>query len=111
MKDIIIEGGNVSGAYEAITISNVAKGFTSTNIQPTSGNFSGRVCQEVFCALETDQIRFTLDGTTPTSTIGILLNPGQRLTIKNPEDISNFQAIRVTTDASLKVIYKYSSRA
>jgi hypothetical protein len=111
MRGIIIESGFISGGYEAITVSNVAIGFTSTYIKPTSGDFSGKVCQEVLCTLETDQIRFTLDGTTPTSAIGHLLEAGQNLTLKNPADISNFRGIRVTTDASLKVTYKFASRA
>ena len=111
MSNIVIESGFISGVYEAIAISNVAKGFTTTCIKPTSGDFSGKVCQEVLCTLETDQIRFTLDGTTPTSAIGHLLEAGQNLTIKNPADIANFQCIRVTTDASLKVTYKFASRA
>lgn len=111
MKDLIIEGGNISGGYEAITVSNTAIGFTSTEIKPTSGDFLGKVCQEVFCTLETDSIRFTLDGTIPTSSVGHLLNNGQNLTIKNPADIAGFRAIRVTGDASLKVTFKFASRA
>jgi hypothetical protein len=111
MSGIIIESSYPSGGYEAITVSNTAIGFTSTQIKPTSGDFSGKVCQEVFCTLETDSIRFTLDGTTPTNLIGHLLNAGQTLTIKNPADIAGFRAIRVTGDASLKVTFKFASRA
>jgi hypothetical protein len=110
MSDIIIEGGYISGGYEALTVDTVI-GFTATKIKPTSGNFLGKVCQEVLCTLETDDIRFTLDGTTPTALIGHLLEKGQNLTIKNPADIVNFRAIKVTLAASLKVTYKFASRA
>jgi hypothetical protein len=111
MGDIIFDKDYISGGYETITVSNVAIGFTAAKIIPTSGDFLGKVCQAVFCTLETDSIRFTLDGTTPTSAIGHLLNAGQNLTLKNPSDISNFRAIRVTGDASLKVTFKFASRA
>ena len=111
MIDISTSRDHMAGGYEAITVSNVAIGFTSTERIPTSGDFLGQACQEVFCTLETDQIRFTLDGTTPTSTIGHLLNQGQNLTLRNPSDIKNFKAIRVTTDASLKVTYRFAKRA
>lgn len=104
-KVIII--GRQSGGYEAITVSNTAIGFTGGKIKPTSGNYANMECKEVFCTLETDDIRFTIDGTTPTSSIGHLLKSGESLTIDNVTDIKGFRAIRVTTDASLKVTYKF----
>ncbi len=112
MSDIIIEGGNISGLTEVLTISNVAKGFTSTKILPTTGDFSGKVCQEIFCTLDSDSddLRFWTNGDTPTSTEGHYLAKGQNLTLKNPADIKNFLAIRVTTDAKLQVSYKFHSR-
>lgn len=110
MSDIVISKDYISGGYEALSV-DTAIGFTSTKILPTSGDFLGQPCQEVFCTLETDQIRFTLDGTTPTSLIGHLLEAGQNLTLKNPSDIKNFKAIKVTTTASLKCTFKFSKRA
>ncbi|MEA2066229.1 MAG: hypothetical protein U9O65_03910 [Thermotogota bacterium] len=95
-----------TGGYEVITV-NTAVGFTSTEIRPTSGFFKGMTCQAVFCTLETDDIRFTLDGTTPSSTVGHLLKSGESLTIANANDIANFKCIKVTTNASLKVTYKF----
>ena len=92
--------------YEAITV-NTAVGFTSSEIFPTSGQFKSQKCQAVFCTLETDSIRFTLDGTTPSSTVGHLLTAGQNLTILNGHDIVKFRCIKVTSNASLKVTYKF----
>ena len=96
-----------TGGYEAITV-NTAIGFTAAKIMPTSGDFEGMACQAVFCTLETDDIRFTVDGeTTPSSTVGHLLKSGESLTIGNASDIANFNCIKVTSNASLKVTFKF----
>jgi len=107
--ELVKEIGKVSGGYEALTIDDTEGGigFTSGEIKPSSGDFSGKTCQEVFCSLETDDVRFTLDGTAPTSSIGHLLKSGESLTISHPRDIANFRAIKVTLDASLKVTYMF----
>lgn len=97
--------------YESITVSNTAVGFGTAKIKrPKIGLFPPReaICQEVFCVLETDSIRFTLDGVTvPTDTVGLPLLPGENLTLSNEVDIKNFSCIRVTSDASLKCMFKF----
>jgi hypothetical protein len=108
--NLVISRDFISGGYEALSV-DTAVGFTAAKILPVSGNFLGQPCQEVFCTLETDQIRFTLDGTTPTNLIGHLLEVGQNLTLKNPSDIKNFRAIKVTAAASLKCTFKFAKRA
>lgn len=39
-------------------------------------------------------IRWTVDGTVPSSTVGFRADPGVTLTIMGPEDLMSFQAIR-----------------
>lgn len=96
-----------TGGYEAITV-NTEVGFTAGKIRPTSGKFKDQTCQAVFCTLETDDIRFTLDGsTTPSSTTGHRLYAGENLTLTNANDIANFKCIKVTTNASLRVTFKF----
>ena len=108
MGNNIILNDRDTGGYEAITVTNAAIGFSKAKISPTSGLFSGMDCREVFCTLETDSVRFTIDGsTTPTDAIGHLLTSGQNLTLRSVNDIKNFRCIRVTTDAALKVSYKF----
>ena len=46
------------------------------------------------CTLETAQIRFTLDGTAPTSSAGKLLEVGQTLTLESREELTGFLGIR-----------------
>ncbi len=105
----IFDRDRAAGGYEAITVSNTSGGigFSKTEREPVSGLYKGSSAQTVFCTLETAQIRFTLDGTAPTTSVGHLLEAGQTLTIKNPGDIKNFRAIRTGSDASLKCTYRF----
>ena len=44
--------------------------------------------------VETAQVRFTVDGTAPTTTIGHLANPGDTIYLDSNADIDAFRAIR-----------------
>lgn len=94
-------------AHENITVSNTPIGFTANNILPIAGNYIGKNCKRVFCTVETDEIRFTTDGTAPSATVGHLLRVNDTLELNNESDIRNFRAHRVTTDANLIVTYKF----
>ena len=87
---------------ESITVSNTAIGFTSATIIPEKRT---KPIQAVFI-VETAQIRFTVDGTTPTTTVGFLAEIGDIVTINGEGDIKNFKAIRTgSTDAVIQPIY------
>lgn len=104
MQSIITD--RTPGLYEAITVSNTAVGFSEAYKNPRSGLFNKFQAKEVFVTVETDSIRYTLDGsTTPTDAVGHLVYAGQSISIKNVVAIQNFSMIRVTTDASVKVTY------
>lgn len=56
--------------------------------------------------VETAQMRWTKDGTAPTTTLGHIANVGTVIQLDNPGDISRFLAIRTgSTSASLEVTY------
>ena len=56
--------------------------------------------------VETAPIRYTTDGTTPTSSVGMLAYPGDVIKIDVP-DFAAFRAIRAgSTDAQLDVTYQ-----
>ena len=100
-KRNVIAGLYDSFAYEALTVAGTAVGFTTATLEDADGN-----AQKIFATLETAQIRYTLDGTTPTSTVGHLLEVGDTLQITGSDDIVAFRAIRTGgTSASLKVTY------
>lgn len=75
--------------FEQVTVAATAIGFTVAEYQ--SGD---KKAQIAFLTVETADIRYTYDGTTPTSTIGHLLTDGSSLTLKGAHDIENFRAIR-----------------
>ena len=98
----------IPSGYEAITVNTVI-GFTAGLRVPTTGFFADKPAWKVVCTLETDQIRFTVDGTTPTSSVGHLMSITDTLVLEEPHEIANFQAIKVTNNASLKVTYYHKA--
>lgn len=56
--------------------------------------------------LESAQIRFTVDGTAPTTTVGRLMESGEILELESVEEIAGFAAIRTgAVSGSLQVDY------
>jgi hypothetical protein len=80
-------------AFEQVTVAAVSIGFTSTKVEP-DGSGAGRQADTAVCRLETAEIRYTIDGTTPTSSVGTLLEIGDVLTITGHDSIMRFRAIR-----------------
>jgi len=109
MSELVFSAGWETKAFETITIDSTAggKGFTAANYKTAAGRGP---CKEVFCVLETAQIRFQLDGasTVTATTNGALLEAGQTLTLQNYSDIANFRAIRTGgTSGVLQCFYKF----
>jgi len=87
---------------ESITVSNTAIGFTDATINPERRI---KPIRAVF-VVEAAQIRFTVDGSTPTSTVGFLAEIGDIVTINGEHDIEKFKAIRTgAVDATIQPIY------
>lgn len=77
-------------AFEQVTVANSAIGFTATKITPTGGPMA----TQASCRLETAEIRYTVDLTAPTTTVGTLLEPGDTLVLSGHDVLANFKAIR-----------------
>jgi hypothetical protein len=94
MRVFLING--VAGGFETLTTA-TAVGFTSSKILPTTGNFVGKRARSIIISVETADIRFTIDGTTPTTTadgaVGHLLPTGASYEINGEENIANFKCI------------------
>ncbi len=85
-------------ATESVTVADTAIGLTAA----TYANARG-----AFLTLETAQIRFYYDGTTPTNLLGHLLEVGQTLNLYNEDEIRNFRGIRTGgTSGVLRVTYE-----
>lgn len=78
--------------FEALTVANTSVGFTAANINNTTGAHPSAT--QSACRLETAEIRYTVDGTTPTTTVGVLLEIGDQLVLNGNDTLNNFRAIR-----------------
>src|SRR3990167_10304574 len=86
--------------HESVTVSSTAIGIAST-VSLSGETIRG---QRALITCEDAQIRYTTDGTTPTTTVGHLLEAGQSIEVIGYADIDAFQAIRTGgTDGVLKV--------
>lgn len=101
----------IAASFETITTLTSAKGFTSANILPTTGNFTGKRAKFALVSVETADIRYTVDGTTPTVTAGTgaghLATTGTYLEIRGEQNVANFKCINAVnaSGANIKVTY------
>jgi hypothetical protein len=96
--------------HETITVSTSAIGFTSSLINPGAGKPGANLAiVTVECASGTSCLnRFTLDGTTPTSSVGQQMDYEYILNVYGNANITKFQAIRSSsTNAVYQVVYYY----
>jgi len=97
-------------AYESITTA-AAIGFTSTYFMYPST--TPLPMKAALITVETADIRFTLDGTAPTTTattaIGHLMTSGQNYVVRGWENIRNFKCINAvgSSGAVVKATYFY----
>lgn len=90
-------------SYESITVSSAAIGFTTAELDKATALY-GRDVDHVTCTVETNPLRYTVDGTTPTSTVGHLMSAGDAFVI-DKDDVRKFRAIRTGSDATLKCTF------
>jgi hypothetical protein len=108
MAHVSVNGPADAYDYESITVSTTALGFTATKITVANtaiGSANPRRAKEVLLTVETNTIRFRLDGTDPTAAEGHLLAVGDSLNIEGEDNIRRFRMIRATADATVKVTY------
>ena len=88
--------------FETLTVSTVAVAITATIIDQQHDN--------ALITCEAASVRFRLDGTAPTATVGHVLDPGDILELRGGE-LGKFQAIRRDgIDAILQVSTGVRSR-
>lgn len=101
-----INGLKGAFAFETITVSGTAVGFTATTYHvKSSTNAPHKIAEFAVVSVETDSIRYRTDGSDPTGSVGHLLMAGDVLFLSSADDVRKFKAIRVTTDATLQVSY------
>ena len=99
-------------AHEQLVVSDSAKILTASKYQKTvadaapAGNRTV-VAQRAVITVEDQDIRYTYDGTTPTTDVGHLATAGTTITIVGPKNIENFKAFRDgATDSEINVTYE-----
>ena len=91
--------------YETVTVADTAIGFTAATLA-SSRPITGRDCKKVLVTVETAQIRFRVDGGTPTSAVGHILDVGDVAEIDG-SDASKFLAIRTgSTSGAIKCSFE-----
>ena len=85
-------------AFEQVTVTATAIGFTAATINQGNGHPGAAIA---VCRLETAQIRYRLDGTAPTSSVGTLLEIGDYLTLSGSDLLVNFSAIRTGSSSGV----------
>lgn len=102
-RPLTIEEMDVIG-YDDITIDATAGGvpLTAAKLNPATGTR----CRAVFFSVDGAAVRFTMDGTAPTSSVGHLLADGGSLMLHGQTALKNFRAIRSAgVSATARVTY------
>lgn len=83
--------------FQKLTVSSSAVGFTKPSVVPT--------IRAVTVTVETNSIRYRIDGTDPDSSTGHLLYDGDVLELTNVNSINSFRAIATGSDATVQITY------
>lgn len=84
--------------FESVTVSSAAVGIT------TRPGGSGMKASAALIEVESNPIRYRVDGTNPTSSVGILIQAGGVIELHDWGEVKNFKAIRQGgSDATLRV--------
>ena len=90
-------------AFETLTIDNTEAGIGCTLATYIQGGIAACWAEG---ALEVAQIRYRIDGTAPTATVGVPVEVGQFIIFRNLDEIRKFRGIR-TGSVSGKISIHY----
>lgn len=91
-------------ASEILTVTN-APVVATVDLLPVEPDATPDALKASFI-VEGAPIRITLDGTTPSASVGMLFQPGDFVTIEGARDVRAFKAVRTTAaSATLYVTY------
>jgi hypothetical protein len=99
------------GSFEQVTVNATVGGVgltpTKYRKNPASGDRNRtRNARVALVSVEDAEIRYTVDGTAPTSTVGHVQGAGSNFIIEGYDAISQFRAIRTdVSNATLSVTY------
>jgi hypothetical protein len=85
--------------YEQIAVAASSIGITATKLQPNGANTQPQANVGA-CRVATAQIRYRIDGTAPTSTVGTVGEIGDVIALNGADVLQNFRAIRTTSTSA-----------
>jgi len=103
---IINEELGDAGTYEALAPT-TSTGITASVRHPTSGKHKGRMARAALIVVETNAVRFRIDGTAPEAATGTPIEAGQNTTITGVNNVKNFLCIDTAAGASAVHVMVY----
>jgi hypothetical protein len=100
--DFNINQSGYAGEMLVMTSSDVAQAITAANIKGT-GSDSKNPAVSIIIQAETNPIRITIDGSTPTATRGLIIPKGGTWAIDNWQSIQNLLFISDTASSPATV--------
>lgn len=109
MPNAHVNGNRDAIAFESITVSTTAIGPTAATIKVEQGVYPGNVvsrsAETAFFTNESNAIRYRMDGTDPTASIGHAMASGDTLTVEGYDNIRRLRFIRQSADATIRATY------
>lgn len=109
MNVINIPGYLTPMGHESLTVTNAVKTLTNTKYKPrtTMADRDLGTARQAFIQVEGASVRVWFDTTdaAPDASTGHLYLDGDTIVLESYEQMRQFQAIRVSTDATLRVSY------
>lgn len=85
-------------SFEQLTVTGTAGGFTASVINAGNGHTQADVAS---CTVSTASVRYRVDGTAPTATVGNVANAGDVIPLQGNDVLNNFRAIRTTSTSGV----------
>lgn len=99
----IVAGLYKAFGFEQITVDNSVKTLSEAEYKHSDGSYAKRA----LITVEDARIRYTYDGTTPTSTVGHSISPRGVIILIGTGNIQNFKATRQdSTNGKITVTYE-----
>lgn len=101
-----LDARRAPGAFESVTVGSAAAVGLNA-YKPTAGPYAGRMAQQAIVTVETADIRIRTDGGNPTASLGHKIAANGSLVLVGEQEIVQFRAIAISSDATLMVTYYY----
>jgi hypothetical protein len=98
-----------SGKRQRLAVSSAVVQFTEANYKIELATAAPRkiASAAMVQVVGADQIYYTLDGSTPSSTVGFVADPGDTIFLPTYQQLKEFKAIRVAADSSVEALFLF----